>query len=260
MDEGSDFEGESPPLQAITPAGSAAPMTTNVVKRRLREEGLIPPQRHGSARWTSESFFVHSTASNRFLSEVLGLRIIPALMPAEDAFDLEEFHAGSREVLGACYREHYAAVARAARQILPPVDAETVAHEVFHRLLSSPEMRASFRGGDLGAWLARVTKNLAIDHRRKYAREEPLEDDSGRERHAVATAPAGDGELDAAIVIERFKKEVLPPKYAAVFEARFLKQMDQRSAAAAVGIPRSTLVYQEQQIRALLRKFVLEQR
>ncbi len=183
---------------------------------------------------------------------MLGIPLLPALMPVAEAFDLAEFHAGSRAILGACYREHFAAVSRAARQILPPVDAETVVHEVFHRLIASAEMRAKFEGGDLGAWLVRVTKNLAIDHRRKYAREEPLPEDH-REPPA---APAAD--LDAKLVVERFQKECLPPKYQAVFRARFLEQKDQRSAAAAVGIPRSTLVYQEQQIRELLRRFVLE--
>ncbi|HEY8079694.1 MAG TPA: sigma-70 family RNA polymerase sigma factor [Labilithrix sp.] len=175
-------------------------------------------------------------------------------MPAEDAFDLDAFHAGSRELLGSVYRAHFAAVSRAARQILAPVDAETVVHEVFHRLIANAEMRKKFEGGDLGAWLARVAKNLAIDHRRKYSREEPLPED--RDPPAPPTSTT---DLDAKRIVERFQKECLPPKYAAVFKARFLEGKDQRSAAAAVGIPRSTLVYQEQQIRELLRRFVLEQ-
>ncbi len=92
----------------------------------------------------------------------------------EDASHLAAFHAGERAALERCYRDHYASVAAAARRILRPVDAETVTHEVFHRLLASAEMRATFRGGDLGAWLSRVTTNRAIDHKRRYAREEPL--------------------------------------------------------------------------------------
>ena len=64
--------------------------------------------------------------------------------------------------------------------------------------------------------------------------------------------------VTAAMVIERFRKTVLPPKWDAVFEARFLKQLGQREAAMVLGMHRTTLMYQEHRIRALLQKFVLE--
>ncbi len=179
--------------------------------------------------------------------------------PTEEAFDLEGFHAGDRGTLERVYREHYAKVARAAASVLAPADAETVTHEVFHRLLSTPKMRESFKGGELGAWLSRVAKNQALDYRRRYARETSLEEGVGEAPDASADTESARGDsLDAAMVIERFRKTVLPPKWEAVFEARFLKQLGQREAAIALCMHRTTLMYQEHRIRALLQKFVLE--
>jgi len=50
---------------------------------------------------------------------------------------------------------------------------------------------------------------------------------------------------------------VLPAKWATVFEARFVLGLDQRSAATRIGVSRTTLAYQEIQIRRLLRRFLL---
>jgi RNA polymerase sigma-70 factor (ECF subfamily) len=178
------------------------------------------------------------------------------MVASNEGFDLAGFHAGDRRIVELCYREHYASVARAARQILPQADAETVTHEVFLRLLTSEEMRASFRGGDFGAWLARVAKNRAIDHHRRYSREAPLPDHV-EEPEPPPEEPPEYTTIDAGDVVRRFREECLPPKYAAVFEARFMKQLGQREAAAALRMPRSTLMYQEHRIRTMLRRFVL---
>ena len=183
---------------------------------------------------------------------------VPDLHPTDEAFDLEGFHAGDRRTLERVYREHYAKVARAAASVLAPADAETVTHEVFHRLLSSAKMRESFKGGELGAWLARVAKNQALDFRRRYARETSLEDGVAEVPDTTSTESAQGDSRSAAMVVERFRKTVLPPKWDAVFEARFLKQLGQREAAIALGMHRTTLMYQEHRIRALLHKFVLE--
>jgi RNA polymerase sigma-70 factor (ECF subfamily) len=116
-------------------------------------------------------------------------------------------------------------------------------------------MRVKFVGGDLGAWLGRVATNQAIDHRRRYAREESLSP-------GLAAPPPDDApeRLSAQLVIERFRRERLPAKWARVFESRFIAQLGQREAARALGMNRTTLMYQEHRIRALLRRFVLEEK
>lgn len=166
--------------------------------------------------------------------------------------DLGAFHAGERQVLAACYRAHYGRVFAVVGKILGGADAESIVHEVFYRLLASREMRASFRGGNLGGWLAQVARNLAIDHARRWRREvEPLPENEERAGRSI------DDELEAKHLIARFRREVLPSEFDAVFDARFLRQLPQRAAAAELRMPRTTLVYQEQKIRSLLQRFLL---
>jgi RNA polymerase sigma-70 factor (ECF subfamily) len=57
--------------------------------------------------------------------------------------------------------------------------------------------------------------------------------------------------------MRRFREQILPPEWIPVFDARFVRQLDQRQAARAIGIPRTTLVYREHRIRRLLRAFLL---
>jgi RNA polymerase sigma-70 factor (ECF subfamily) len=181
------------------------------------------------------------------------LDMIPVTLASTSAEDrwLSDFHAGGRAVMEEVYRQHFAAVERSVGAILDGADRDTVVHELFLRLLSSEPMRRGFTGGSLAGWLRTSARNLAIDFQRRRKREasEPVDEPAG--------APWSE-EVEARILVDRFRREVLPAKWAAVFEARFLRELDQRAAARAVGIHRTTLVYQEMRIRALLRSFLLE--
>src|SRR3954467_197711 len=84
---------------------------------------------------------------------------------------LEAFHGGERALLEACYRRHFGVVQRAARAVLGAADTETVIHEVFSQLIGRPEMRRSFHGGSLAAWLTTVARNQALQYQRKVGRE-----------------------------------------------------------------------------------------
>ncbi len=170
---------------------------------------------------------------------------------------LEAFHRGDRDVLESSYRRHVSAVVDEAAKLLRSADAETVAHEVFYRLLTEARMRASFDGSNLGAWLRVVARRAAIDLLRKRRHEEPPVDDE-----ALAGVPPDptrdDEERDAKRLIERFRAEVLPEKYRRLFEVRFLEQLAQREAAEKLGISRSTLAYQDERVRELLKAFLLD--
>lgn len=170
---------------------------------------------------------------------------------------LADFHAGRKRTLEECYKSHYGDVARAAERVLGAADSETVTHEVFYRLLTEPEMRQSFRGGNLRGWLVQIAANRAIDVARRLRREQadPTEDAVGVD---VPIAPRFDDAVDAKMLIDRFVREKLPAGLAGVFDARFIRQLPQREAATELGMQRTTLVYQEQRIRELLRKFLLE--
>ncbi|HEX4628097.1 MAG TPA: RNA polymerase sigma factor [Gemmatimonadales bacterium] len=170
---------------------------------------------------------------------------------------LAAFHGGDRSVMERCYRDHYRTVATAVRRILTDADAETVTHEVFYRLLSDRGMRESFQGGNLAAWLTRVAMNGALDHRRRYRREANGSPENATADADPGTAERADDDLAAKQLVDRFRRECLPPEWDALFDARFLRALPQRLAAKELGMHRTTLVYREARIRALLRKFLI---
>lgn len=175
--------------------------------------------------------------------------------PGERTSWLERFHAGDRTVLDEVYRGHVDTVHRSAAGVLGGADLETVVHEVFFRVMSNQDLRKAFHGGDLAGWLVVVARHHAIDYVRRRGREEPTGLDV-----AGAADPSQDGfasQADAALVIEKFCREVLPAKWRPVFEARFLHHLSQTEAATELRMNRTTLVYQELRIRRLLNSFLL---
>jgi RNA polymerase sigma-70 factor (ECF subfamily) len=173
----------------------------------------------------------------------------------DEAKWLSAFHAGDRDTLAGCYRDHFDGVERAIGTILSGPDRENVIHEVFSRLIARQDLRRSFQGGSIGAWLTTVARNAAIDHRRRLARE------------TTASADAAEGAVDgsrweeaahARLLVERFRRERLPADWADVFDLCFMRQMSQREAARALGLHRTTLAYRELRIRRALRRFLLE--
>jgi RNA polymerase sigma-70 factor (ECF subfamily) len=173
--------------------------------------------------------------------------------PAEADAWLAGFHRGDPDIIERCYRDHFEVVEAAIRQVLVPADRETVIHEVFWRLLSNPELRRSFRGGSMAAWLATVTRNLAIDYLRRLTREVALPAEDSQQ-----PVPALDGQADARLLLEQFQRQRLPAAWWPVFDLRFLRQLSQREAAAALRIRRTTLAYRELRIRQALRAFLME--
>src|SRR5688572_21936801 len=99
--------------------------------------------------------------------------VAPGMPPAHEKW-LDRFHGGERAVLADCYREHYATVDRAIGRILRGADKETAIHEVFFRLISRDDLRRNFQGGSFAAWIATMSRNLAIDVVRKARREETM--------------------------------------------------------------------------------------
>lgn len=165
------------------------------------------------------------------------------------------FHGGDRATLETCYRDHFATVERGIGSILSGADSETVIHELFSRLIARGDFRRSFQGGSLGAWLATVARNQAIDYRRRWGREggAPIENDQ--------PGATGNWEraAEARLLIEQFCREHLPPEWEGVFELRFLQQLPQREAALRLSMHRTTLAYREIRIRKLLKRFLLEE-
>jgi RNA polymerase sigma-70 factor (ECF subfamily) len=165
------------------------------------------------------------------------------------------FHAGARDVLETCYRAHFSTVERAVGQILRGADRETVVHEVFLQLLANERLRRGFSGGSLVAWLTTIARNQAIDFWRRHRNEQSLEA-APPELPSSEAASAIERSAEARLFAERFRRALLPAKWVGVFEARFLAGLDQRTAAARLGISRTTLAYRELQVRRLLKQFL----
>lgn len=171
---------------------------------------------------------------------------------------IAEFHEGSRAVIEDLYRTHFERVAQAVGSVLDGADKETTIHEVFYRLLSSEQARRGYSGGSFGAWIATVAKNQAIDHLRRRKLEEPVGTPSDLPERAERRA-VFDERVEAQMMVEQFRQRCLPVKWAKVFEARFIQQLDQSEAARLLGIQRTTLIYQEYRLRKLLDRFFLKE-
>lgn len=180
---------------------------------------------------------------------------LPASSTTEGSLWLERFHRGDMAVLEGCYREHFAVVAAAIGGILSPVDRETVIHELFSRLIAREDLRRSFRGGSFPAWLGTVARNQAIDYRRRLSRES----EAGLRDEAAVAVGTWELAAEARLLVERFRRDCLPPAWQGVFELRFLAQLPQREAARQLSMRRTTLAYRELRIRRLLKHFLLEE-
>jgi len=167
---------------------------------------------------------------------------------------LERFHAGDRDVLEACYREHFRTVGQAIGQVLRGADRETVVHDVFVDLLANANLRRGFVGGAFATWIGVVARNRAVDYWRRYRREGAL-DEAAAEGAPSAPAERMEEDVGARLLMAQFRSEVLPEKWHTVFEHRFLLGLDQREAARRLGISRTTLAYREAQVRRLLGRF-----
>src|SRR5688500_6255999 len=168
---------------------------------------------------------------------------------------LASFHAGDRATIEACYRQHFATVERAIGSLLGQADRETVIHELFSQLLAAPELRRSFQGGTLVGWLTTVARNRAIDFARRLGRE--VSGGGGSCDATRARTESWADDADARLLVERFRRECLPPEWQGVFELRFLQSLAQREAAQRLSLHRTTLAYRELRIRRLLRNFLL---
>ncbi|MDB4981165.1 MAG: polymerase sigma-70 factor, subfamily [Myxococcales bacterium] len=162
------------------------------------------------------------------------------------------FHEGARSILASVYREHFVTVKAAVSTVLPGADGETVIHAVFLRMITSADFRRAYRTGSFASWLFTVAKRQAIDYVRRREHEQP----SGLAPEPHLASWEIEATIEARSLIRRFREHVLPAEWVSVFDARFVDQLDQRQAARAVGVPRTTLAYRELRIRRLLRKFL----
>jgi RNA polymerase sigma-70 factor (ECF subfamily) len=170
---------------------------------------------------------------------------------------LSRFHAGDRATLERVYADHFAVVEAAISPLLGASDREAIIHDVFAGLIARAEVRTSFRGGSLSAWLCHMARNRAIDLLRRRQREARVLATLADDIHDEPVAE--DVRAEARRALAAFRAE-LPVAWLSVFDACFVRQLSQREAGRELGIARTTLAYRALQIRRRLRTFILEGR
>lgn len=155
----------------------------------------------------------------------------------EDASRLmERVRARDAAAFEALYDEYHRLVYGLALRVLSePTAAEDVTQTVFLKIWHSPEL---FRGGNFAAWIARVTRNRALDVvRSRGVREEgelpeSLPVDGTLEDAAIAN-------LDGVRV--RTALAQLPPEQREPIELGFFGGVTQEEIARQTGLPLGTI-------------------
>jgi RNA polymerase sigma factor (sigma-70 family) len=158
----------------------------------------------------------------------------------------ERFLRGDKDVIEDIYRTTFEEVRRAAGSVLrEPADRDAVVHEVFLELISSRDLRESYRGGQMGSWLGAIARHQSLDFARRESRLTDLSAiDEATDR--------GDPLQDLRRELARFAAD-LDPERQRLIQLRYIEGMTQMEAAAVLGKPRSTLEDWEHQFKRALR-------
>lgn len=150
---------------------------------------------------------------------------------------VERVGRGDHDGFAALYDRHSPLVYGVARRMLGDgQQAEDIAQSVFLQLWTRPE---AFRGGNFGAWIARVTRNACIDVLRSSAvrLREP-------EMPADAPSPSQvDEEVFAQLRAESVTAALagLPPDQRSAIEHAYFEGLSYREVAEKLGEPLGTI-------------------
>lgn len=145
--------------------------------------------------------------------------------------------AGDENAMAALYDRYSAIVYSVALRVLGDTGAaEDILQEVFVQLWRSPGLFDSSRG-NLGAWLAVITRNRAIDALRKRRPEYDIAD------VLVSVEPdlAGDAERTRAMEKVRGALAAMPPPQRSALEMAYFEGMTHTEIAAKTGEPLGTI-------------------
>lgn len=160
---------------------------------------------------------------------------------------VDRVNLGDHDAFAALYDRHSALVYGVARRILGDgAQAEDVAQSVFLQVWTRPDV---YRGGNFGAWIARVARNACLDVLRSSAvrlREPELPPD-------VASEVAVDEEVFATVRAEAVTAAlaVLPEDQRSAIETAYFEGLSYREVAEKLGAPLGTV---KSRIRAGLRR------
>lgn len=186
---------------------------------------------------------------------------------AAEAMPLRRAAPGDSKALEAIMREHNQRLYRLALGLVGDAsDAEDVLQDAYVRAF---ERRASFAGrSGIGAWLASIVRNQAIDHLRSrrarhsaYRLESELPFVADELESPIEKAPGraldGNPELEVDREQVRVALEsaiaVLPSPFRSVFMLREIEGLSLQQTAIYLGIPIATVKTRAHRARLLLR-------
>ncbi len=156
---------------------------------------------------------------------------------ATDLAAVTALRSGDQSAMAALYDRYSSIVYSVALRVLGETGAaEDVLQEVFLQLWRNPGAFDAARGS-LGAWLAVITRNRAIDALRKRRPEIDIED------VVLSVAPdlAGDAERARAAQKVRGVLGAMPAPQRAALEMAYFEGMSQSEIAARTGEPLGTI-------------------
>jgi RNA polymerase sigma-70 factor (ECF subfamily) len=152
------------------------------------------------------------------------------------------------------YRIHAFAQRRAGSREI----ADDVTSATFEKALRKlPEFRP--RGGGFGAWLFRIAANELTDHHRREARPR-----SDRGQRAMSMMQPADDDVDPLILDDdrsrvRLAIERLSPRHQQAINLRYLADLSNEEAAAAMGLSRPHMAVTLHRAVAALRRVLSEE-
>jgi RNA polymerase sigma-70 factor (ECF subfamily) len=181
--------------------------------------------------------------------------------------DASQTEARTRLLFEHLMREHNARLFRLALGIVgEPAEAEDVLQDSYVRAFRG---HAGFAGrSSIGAWLARIVRNTAIDHLRArrsrrgaFFLESELPAQHGTEDSALAAAPAQERGCNPELLLgdrelrSRLESAIrsLPPAFRSVFILREIQGLSLRETADELGVPVATVKSRDHRARLLLR-------
>lgn len=130
--------------------------------------------------------------------------------------------------------------------------AEDVTAATFEKALRNLD-RYRWREPGIGPWLFRIASNELIDRQRREAKEQRTQDALLARQSRSVGAPSGgpfEGELDEGL---RAALDAISPRYQRALGLRFLADLSNEEAAAAMGVSRTTMAVIVHRARAALR-------
>ena len=165
-------------------------------------------------------------------------------MPSADAKAISSdtglisaMRSGDQNAMGILYDRYSSIVYAVALRVLGDTDAaEDVLQEIFLQLWRNPAAFNSSRGS-LGAWLAVITRNRAIDWLRKRRSETDIED------VVVSVEPdlASDAQRSRTLSKIRGALGAMPPPQRSALEMAFFEGLTHSEIASQTGEPLGTI-------------------